>query len=81
MIAAPSSHIPGEYLPDAAVRIYPDERHNFLFQLAEKFAARVTEFLGWFVGRLPWRDYHDDRRTKLPLSRAARAGVTRRPPL
>jgi len=46
MIPAINSHILGEHLPDARVRIYPDAGHGFLFQWAEDFAELVNEFLG-----------------------------------
>jgi pimeloyl-ACP methyl ester carboxylesterase len=46
MTPAINSHILGEHLPNARVRIYPDAGHGFLFQWAEAFAELVIEFLG-----------------------------------
>ena len=45
MIPPRYSHLIAGLLPDAAVKIYPDAAHGFLFQHHAEFAADVTEFL------------------------------------
>ena len=46
MIPPRYSHLIAGLLPHAAVKIYPDAAHGFLFQHHAEFAADVTEFLG-----------------------------------
>ena len=46
MIATENTHLLGEYLPDATVRIYPDASHGFLFQYPVEFGMEVNDFLG-----------------------------------
>ncbi len=45
MIPTINSHILGEHLPDARVRIFPDAGHGFLFQWPVEFANVVRSFL------------------------------------
>ena len=45
MIPTINSHILGEHLPDARVRIFPDAGHGFLFQWPVEFASVVRSFL------------------------------------
>jgi pimeloyl-ACP methyl ester carboxylesterase len=45
MIPPRYSHLMAGLLPHAAVKIYPDAAHGFLFQHHAEFAADVTEFL------------------------------------
>jgi pimeloyl-ACP methyl ester carboxylesterase len=45
MIPTINSHILGEHLPNARVRIFPDAGHGFLFQWPVEFADAVTTFL------------------------------------
>jgi pimeloyl-ACP methyl ester carboxylesterase len=45
MIPTVNSHILGDHLPDARVRIFPDAGHGFLFQWPVEFAAAVEAFL------------------------------------
>jgi pimeloyl-ACP methyl ester carboxylesterase len=45
MIPPRYSHLIAGLLPHAAVKIYPDAAHGFLFQHHAEFAADVTEFL------------------------------------
>jgi pimeloyl-ACP methyl ester carboxylesterase len=45
MIPTINSHILGEHLPNARVRIFPDAGHGFLFQWPVEFAEVVTSFL------------------------------------
>lgn len=45
MIPTINSHILGEHLPNARVRIFPDAGHGFLFQWPVEFADAVTSFL------------------------------------
>jgi pimeloyl-ACP methyl ester carboxylesterase len=45
MIPPRYSHLIAGLLPHAAVKIYPDAAHGFLFQYHDEFAADVTEFL------------------------------------
>lgn len=45
MIPPRLSHLLGGLLPDAAVKIYPDAGHGFLFQHHAEFGADVTAFL------------------------------------
>lgn len=45
MIPPRYSHLIAGLLPDAAVKIYPDAAHGFLFQYHAEFAMDVTEFL------------------------------------
>ena len=46
MIPPRYTHLIAGLLPHAAVKIYPDAAHGFLFQHHAEFAADVTEFLG-----------------------------------
>jgi pimeloyl-ACP methyl ester carboxylesterase len=46
MIPPRYSHLIAGLLPHAAVKIYPDAAHGFLFQHHAEFAADATEFLG-----------------------------------
>jgi pimeloyl-ACP methyl ester carboxylesterase len=45
MIPTINSHILGEHLPNARVRIFPDAGHGFLFQWPVEFADAVATFL------------------------------------
>jgi pimeloyl-ACP methyl ester carboxylesterase len=45
MIPTVNSHILGEHLPNARVRIFPDAGHGFLFQWPVEFATLVGQFL------------------------------------
>jgi pimeloyl-ACP methyl ester carboxylesterase len=45
MIPTINSHLLGEHLPNARVRIFPDAGHGFLFQWPVEFAEAVTSFL------------------------------------
>lgn len=45
MIPTINTHILGEHLPSARVRIFPDAGHGFLFQWPVKFANVVGTFL------------------------------------
>ncbi len=45
MIPPRYSHLIAGLLPHAAVKIYPDAAHGFLFQYHSEFGADVTEFL------------------------------------
>ncbi len=45
MIPTINSHILGEHLPNARVRIFPDAGHGFLFQWPVEFAEAVASFL------------------------------------
>jgi pimeloyl-ACP methyl ester carboxylesterase len=45
MMHTQNSHILGEHLPNAQVRIYSDANHAFLFQYHEQFADHVNYFL------------------------------------
>ena len=39
------SHLTAALIPDAAVKLYPDSAHGFLYQHAQEFAADVHKFL------------------------------------
>jgi pimeloyl-ACP methyl ester carboxylesterase len=45
MIPTINTHLLGERLPDARVKIYPDAGHGFLFQYPTEFAADIDAFL------------------------------------
>jgi pimeloyl-ACP methyl ester carboxylesterase len=45
MIPTINTHILGEHLPNARVRIFPDAGHGFLFQWPVEFADVVRTFL------------------------------------
>jgi pimeloyl-ACP methyl ester carboxylesterase len=45
MIPTINTHILGQHLPDARVRIFPDAGHGFLFQWPVEFAKAVETFL------------------------------------
>src|SRR4051794_39632400 len=45
MIPTKLSHLMAGLIPDAAIRIYPDAAHGFLFQHASEVAADVNAFL------------------------------------
>ena len=46
MILPRYSHLLAGLIPDAALKIYPDAAHGFLFQHHSEFAADLHEFLG-----------------------------------
>jgi pimeloyl-ACP methyl ester carboxylesterase len=45
VVPTPNTYLLFDHLPNAQIEIYPDAGHGFLFQYAEEFAQRVTEFL------------------------------------
>jgi pimeloyl-ACP methyl ester carboxylesterase len=45
MILTVNTHILGEHLPNARVRIYPDAGHGFLYQWPTEFAEAIRSFL------------------------------------
>jgi pimeloyl-ACP methyl ester carboxylesterase len=46
MIPTKLSHLMAGLIPDAAIRVYPDAAHGFLFQYPAEVAADVNAFLG-----------------------------------
>jgi pimeloyl-ACP methyl ester carboxylesterase len=45
MIPTINTHILGQHLPNARVRVYSDAGHGFLFQWPTEFADLVNRFL------------------------------------
>ncbi len=46
MVPTRNSYLLAEHIPNAALSIYPDSGHGFLFQYPVEFATEVNTFLG-----------------------------------